>query len=564
MPRLVIERPGQEQQVFELPQDKPIYVGRAESNDLVLRETSVSRRHAMVSPLPGGQWAIRDLGSANGIYLNGTVVRESPLKDNDVMNIGEFSVRFESMESQLLLTQAASKLPARLTMVMSLKDAAEALNLGSAALNLKTAGKTAGPAPTPAAPKPRAASAVDTSSMESRLKSLEHENRLLTLLYQVSLALGDLVTVDEVVDHVLDLVLQIEGVERGYAMLLDEKGVFQPAVIRYRKELNPEMGQAHQMILSQKIISEVMKGGDPLLVQDPKMDSRLGSSQSIAMSRMQSAMCAPLKGGKQVFGLLYVDNLVKSGMFSKEDLNVFDVIAKQSGLAIDRVRTRKEVALQIIQRNAFERFLSPAIAKKIASEAADIQLRGETQNLTVMFVDIRGFTSMAERMSPEETVEILNDFFNAMTEHIFSREGTLDKFLGDGLMCLFGAPFSKGHDALDAVWTAVEMQKTLAVLNKDFERPLRMGIGINSGRAVVGYIGASRRMDYTAIGDVVNTASRLTARAEPDQILVSAATQREIGTELPARKLDPVKVKGKVDPIEIYEILWQEVPTPVK
>jgi len=441
--------------------------------------------------------------------------------------------------------------------VMSLKDAKAMLDIG-------VPGKTAGPAASGEIPQAKVIPSVDATSMESRVKTLEHENRLLTLLYQVSRALGDLTTVDEVVDHVLDLVLQVEGVERGYAMLLDDKGGFLPAVIRYRKELRTGSGQVPQMILSQKIIGEVMKGGDPLLVQDPRMDPRLGSSKSIALSRMQSAMCAPLKGGNRVFGLLYVDNLVKRGMFSKEDLNVFDVIAKQAGLAIDRVRSRQEVALQIIQRNALERFLSPGIARKIASEAADIQLRGETQNLTVLFADIRGFTSMAEQMTPEETVEILNDLFNAMTEKIFNREGTLDKFLGDGLMCLFGAPFSKGHDALDAVWTAVEMQQTLEVLNKDFERPLRMGVGINSGRAVVGYIGASRRMDYTAIGDVVNVASRLTARAEPSQILVSAATQKEIGSELPTRKLEPVKVKGKAEALEVYEVLWQEVRAPAK
>ena len=108
------------------------------------------------------------------------------------------------------------------------------------------------------------------------------------------------------------------------------------------------------------------------------------------------------------------------------------------------------------------------------------------------------------------------------------------------------------------------MQQTLQVLNKDLEKPLNMGVGINSGRAVVGYMGASRRMEYTAIGDVVNVASRLCATAAPQQILVSAATQAEIGNELPTRKLAPVKVKGKTDAIEVYEVLWQEVPVPVK
>jgi len=151
-----------------------------------------------------------------------------------------------------------------------------------------------------------------------------------------------------------------------------------------------------------------------------------------------------------------------------------------------------------------------------------------------------------------------------MSDRIFAHEGTLDKFLGDGLMCLFGAPLSKGTDALNAVRTAVEMQQTLQMLNKDFEKPLHMGIGINTGKAVVGYMGATRRMDYTAIGDVVNVASRLCAAAAPNQILVSAATQAEIGGELPTRKLAPVKVKGKAEPIEVFEVLWEEVPAAVK
>jgi len=561
MPRLVIERPGQEQQVFELPQDRPVYVGRAESNDLVLRETSVSRRHAMLSPSLEGHWMVRDLGSANGIFLNGKNVKETPLKDGDVLNIGEYSLRYESMESQILLTQAAAKLPPRLTMVMSLKDVHAALNLG------KDPSVAGAPASTPAAPIPRAPAATpaaERSQLESRLKGLEHENRLFELLYQVSRALGDLQTVEEVVNSVLELVLKVEGVERGYAMLADEKGGFQPAVIRYRKELGKDTGRLPQMILSQAIIKQVTQGGVPLLVQDVRMDPKLGSSKSIALSGMQSAMCAPLKGGDKLYGLLYVDNLVKRGMFSQEDLNVFSVIATQAGLAVDRVRGREDLAKQAQQRSALERFLSPGVAQKIAAEAADIQLRGETQNLTVLFADIRGFTSMAEKMTPEETVEILNDFFNAMSDRIFSHEGTLDKFLGDGLMCLFGAPLSKGTDALNAVRTAVEMQQTLQQINKDLGRPLHMGIGINTGRAVVGYIGATRRMDYTAIGDVVNVASRLCAAAAPDQILVAATTQSEFGGDLPTRKLEPVKVKGKSEPIQVYEVLWQEVPVSAK
>ena len=567
MPRLVIEKSGQEQQqVFELPPDRPVHLGRAETNDLVLRETSVSRQHAVLSPGPEGSWKLTDLGSANGVVLNGQLVREASLKNNDLLSIGSYTVRFESLESHLLLAHAAASMPARLTMVMSMNDVSAALQMAESVQPSRSAARaTVSPASISPAPAPGSSADLGemtqaTAVVEQRLKALEHENSLLSLLYHVSRALAELVSIEEVVKQVLELALQVEGVERGYAMLLDGKGGFLPAVIRYRAS-NPA-AHGTQMILSQSIIQRVLQGGVPLLVQDARSDSLLGSSRSIALSGMQSAMCAPLRSGAQVYGLLYVDNLVKRGMFSQEDLNVFSVIAAQAGLSIDRVSTRLEVAQQIIQRNALERFLSPGIAKKIASEAANIELRGESQKVTVLFSDIRDFTSMAESMTSEQTVEILNDYFSAMTERIFEREGTLDKFLGDGLMCLFGAPFSTGHDAINAVRTAIDMQHTLVQLNRDFQRPLRMGIGINSGPAVVGYIGASRRMDYTAIGDVVNVASRLTARAAPDQILISAATFAETAGVLPVRSLEPIRVKGKSAPIAVYEVLWQECPPP--
>jgi adenylate cyclase len=145
-----------------------------------------------------------------------------------------------------------------------------------------------------------------------------------------------------------------------------------------------------------------------------------------------------------------------------------------------------------------------------------------------------------------------------MSDVIFSHGGTLDKYLGDGLMALFGAPFAGEQDALNAVRAAVEMQAGLEELNRTPGRaPLRMGIGIHTGRAIVGYMGTSRRLDYTAIGDTVNTASRLTATAERDQILISASTQEVVGGEVKTTALPAVKVKGKAAPVEVFEVPWK-------
>ena len=549
MPRLIIECSGQPRRVFELPEDRAVRVGRTDSNNLVLSDPSVSRHHAMLIPF-AGHWEISDQASANGVRVNGALVERAILRKNDEVILGVYSLRFEQFDQPDLLTKASVQLPVRLA--QTLYQAAQ--------------GETF------VKPVPPSTSAPATGDQRTdhaqRVRFLEHEYRLLSLLYRVGRALDELDTVEDVTRRVLEIALEIEGVERGYTMLLEETPVraadlskrqyaFLPAIIRYRTQ--PGAGPQPQLILSQSVIREVMEGGVPLLVTDARTDERFIDSKSIVSSGIQSAMCAPLRTRDRLFGLLYVDNLSKAGIFSPYDMSVFAVIATQAGLAIDRAQARTEVARQVLQRSALERFLSPSIARKIMTEAADLCLGGENQTVTILFTDLRGFTSLAETIPPEEVVEILNRYFEAMTELVFAHGGTLDKYLGDGLMCLFGAPFTGERDALAATRTAVEMQIRLAELNRTSSRPpLRMGIGIHTGAAVVGFLGTTRRMDYTAVGDAVNVAARLTSQAGADQIVISDATYAQIASQIPGRRLPPMKVKGRVSPVNVYEVAWQE------
>ena len=172
---------------------------------------------------------------------------------------------------------------------------------------------------------------------------------------------------------------------------------------------------------------------------------------------------------------------------------------------------------------------------------------------------------MSEKMEPQQVVELLNEYFTEMTDLIFENGGTLDKYLGDGIMAVFGAPITKPDDSLRAVKTAMEMQKALARLNADWEaqgkRALRMGLGVNTGPVTAGNIGSAKRMDYTVIGDAVNLASRLCANAAGGQILISDSTYRSVSQHLPARRLAPILVKGKETPVENYEIVWAQSTT---
>ncbi|PYV09474.1 MAG: hypothetical protein DMG23_10735, partial [Acidobacteria bacterium] len=224
--------------------------------------------------------------------------------------------------------------------------------------------------------------------------------------------------------------------------------------------------------------------------------------------------------------------------------------------------SHEELARRIIERQALERFLSPPIVERILANPHQVHLGGENQLATVLFADIRGFTRMSENLDPPRVVDLLNEFFTQMTDLLFENGGTLDKYLGDGIMALFGAPIARVDDIPQAVKTAIEMQCALERLNNVWmargQRPLRMGIGVNTGQVTAGNIGSTRRMDYTVIGDAVNVAARLCAHAAGGQILISESTFRGLDGSYPYKKLEPIRVKGKELPVETYEILWAE------
>ena len=552
MPRLVIYREGEASRVFELTGNRPLSIGRAKSSNLILDDPSISRSHAVVRASPDGQWQIIDRGSINGIKVNGRAIKEAALRPNDEITTGAYRIRFEEPDVRGVLAQDTVQLPREVVRALvgpAYSDSFLPVTPLAGDLGSKGGGR---------------------GDSAARLHVLERENKLLALLLRVSRTLGDLDSVPEMLSRILDLVLEIEGAERGYAMLLDEslmgrgdfgKGdyCFQPALLRCRKADN---GAEHtdSLIISQSIIAKVMQNGSPVLLADAQSDPSFSASQSIVRSGIRSGMCAPLGTRERRFGLLYVDNASRRAMFTPEDLNVFTVIAMQAGLAIDHVRSRNEIARQALKLSTLERFLSPQVAGKVLAEAGELQLGGERQRATLLFADIRGFTALAETTPPENVVTLLNGFFGRMTDVIFKFDGTIDKYLGDGMMCLFGAPFAHWDDALSAVRAASQMQEALAEFNLEGNHaPLQMGIGIHSGEVIIGYMGTARRMDYTAIGDTVNVAARLTAEAAPDQILISSATWDSLREKVPARRLPPRKLKGRGEPIETFEIQWKEM-----
>ena len=214
-------------------------------------------------------------------------------------------------------------------------------------------------------------------------------------------------------------------------------------------------------------------------------------------------------------------------------------------------------------KSTFKKYVSKQIVDQLLENDEMLNLGGQEQEATILFSDIRGFTSMSETMPPNEVVETLNDYFNLMIEIIFKYNGTLDKIIGDALMVIYGAPISTEKDTENAVLTAIEMQERLIEFNQQriihSKLPITIGIGINRGKVISGNIGSRQQMNFTVIGDSVNLASRLCSAAKSDEIIVSEAVWKLVKNNkaFKGRKLNPIKVKGKAKPIEIKEILYQ-------
>jgi adenylate cyclase len=210
-------------------------------------------------------------------------------------------------------------------------------------------------------------------------------------------------------------------------------------------------------------------------------------------------------------------------------------------------------------KRAFTRYVAREVVEEILKNPESLVLSGQRREVTVLFCDVRGFTPLAERLNPEEVVLLLNEFYNLMIEKTFKHDGTLDKFLGDGVMCIFGAPIARDDHAMQAVRTALDMQAGIADLSARFVRegrtPIAVGIGVSAGEVVAGTVGGEDRMEYTAIGDSVNLAARLESNAKPGQILISERTFEMVKDRIDAKAMGAVRVKGKEEEVGVYEVM---------
>jgi adenylate cyclase len=511
---LVYSKGGESQRFTLEPGDTVI--GRLPACDVVIDDPSVSRRHAKLTVI-GGRCRLLDLESRNGTFVNREPVTEAELTDGNEVVFGSFPTHIEySAEDQL-----------------SLSENHTVLESGTV---YKPLGEQPGLPEVIAGSEP---------GLDSR--------RVLAMMSEIGRTLVTGQPLITVLNRVVDLAFDSIAAERAFLMLADEAtGAVIPRVVRNRDGTTPPPTS-----ISNTIVRRVMTERVAILARDAQTDTRLAQAQSIHNANIRSFMCAPLWNGDRVIGVFYIDNPFTKE-FSSSDLNLFTSLSDYAAVAIEQARLTTRVLEETRRRERLQRYHSPAVIDRILSEAgeANIPLSAQERAVSVMFVDIVGFTTMSESMGPTEVALVLNRFFTKMAEVIFEAEGTLDKFMGDAILAVFSAPLDQPDHALRAVRVARGMRTALQQLNEQSDRPLEVRIAINTGLATAGDIGSPKRREYTVLGDVVNTCARMQANVcQPGQIVASRATVNELAGEVETRLIGPFQLRGRQAAVDVYEVI---------
>ncbi|MBX3183990.1 MAG: FHA domain-containing protein [Polyangiaceae bacterium] len=622
MARLILATPDG-QQVVELRPHNTL--GRHPSNSIQLLDKIVSKEHCIVE-LRGDQFWLRDLGSLNGTYINAERVQgERQLQNGDEISLGATRARYFDGNGEIPrgeVWQAGGAGPSPPPGAPPTHG-----NPGSYPPASAPVPSQPGPPPQPSFPgsgyaapglpgqglsgqglpgqgfQPQglpapvlsqpgtaqmsalppmnhtrvavndAARAIGTQMAATQKGFLPYDQlagnpQQLAADYErlrLSHELGREIALERdlptLLNKILMSVFKFVRADRGVIFLREPSGELVPGASLRRD------GSETPITVSSTIMNHVIQERATVLTHDAAMDFAASKGKSMILNRISSAIVAPLLHNDDILGALWLDSETLA-QFQQKDMEIVTSIAAQAAMFIEINILGRKIQEEVVNRERFSRLLSPNVAERVMSGELDVKKGGQLQqSVTVFNSDIRGFTRMSEGAEPESIVEMLNEYFEMMVETLFKYEGTLDKFMGDGIMALWGAPVTAADDPIRSVSCSLEMMEELGNFNRSrLGRelpPLAIGIGIHTGPLVAGYIGSSKALSYTVIGDTANTSARLCGVAEGGQILVSEATLGLLKNRFQYQELPPASLKGKVKPFRIFNITGTQITAQV-
>jgi adenylate cyclase len=601
MARILLVSP-EGQQVVELRDHNSL--GRHPSNTVQLLDKIVSKEHCIIERRPNG-FTLKDLGSLNGTYVNGErVAGERDLRHGDDIALGQTRARFDDGSGRPMPAQpgypstsgfqaqhpqsgwqpsgpasmgapstvgappapgAYGAVPQPMT---PLSPMGTAQLPATPALSFPPLGGQA-----PGMPSGPPAANVDINdkarqigtqiaatqkgflpfeSISGNTQQLAADYERLRLSHELSREIALERDLPSLLNKILLTIFKFVRADRGVIFLKANDGQLVPGASQRRDGTNQPIP------VSSTIMNHVIRERATVLTHDAAMDFAASKGKSMILNRISSAIVAPLLHNDEILGVLWLDSETLA-QFQPKDMEIVTAIATQAAMFIEINILGRKIEQEIVNRERFSRLLSPNVAQRVMSGELEVKKGGQlVEECTVFNSDIRGFTRMSDGANPAGIVEMLNDYFELMVEVLFKHEGTLDKFMGDGIMALWGAPVVHADDAKRSVECALEQMEVLGRFNRkrleDGHPSLAMGIGIHTGPLVAGYIGSSKALSYTVIGDTANTSARLCGVASAGQVLVSEQTLARLGGKFETEELPPAQLKGKEKPFRMFDI----------
>ena len=507
MATLRVQGPGGRSFVVPV-RDGETSIGRDAASGLALNDVRVSRRHAVLRS-GGGQVTVADLSSRNGTYRNGQRLGDEAvtLVPGDIVTVGDFHLHFDTDDGNRFDEAAAA------SMRPVLQKAPHEMLLS----------------------EPRLAAAGREMSADALRFELEKKTKVLSLFYELSRTLGSVFSLDDVYAKAMALLLQVTPAARViiYQRVDGRRDAADGGAGPRSVAGRPGRGRQPSRSGSAARSSTTSPISACRCCSRTPSATRCRFPTACPCTPAHSVMAAPILGRKGLLGVIYTDQQDVARTFSSDDLDLLNAVAVQTGVALDTVHAHEALQREAQAREKYERFLPQQLVDDVMLDPTkEVKPGGRRQTVTVLFADLRGFTTLSEAHPPEVVVDLLNRFFTLMSEVIFRHGGTLDKYIGDGVMALFGAPYSTERDAVKAVRAAVEMQRFIVTFNEELAAAalptIGLGIGVSTGPAIVGFIGSETRLDYTAIGDTVNIAARLEHLATAGQIIISEYTMQAL------------------------------------
>ncbi|HEY8091653.1 MAG TPA: adenylate/guanylate cyclase domain-containing protein [Polyangiaceae bacterium] len=602
MARLILAT-AEGQQAIEL---RPINsLGRHPNNTIQLLDKIVSKEHCILEHRDG-HFILRDLGSLNGTYVNGERVRgETSLKHGDEIALGSTRARYDDgsgvapppppvgpgavQHGGAAPWPSAGQMPVASSQQPNTSPAPPgpmrppAYSYPSSLPQPPAPVGPPQPPPLPNRPPSISGTRVDVldaarsigTQIAAQTKGflpfdavghdtaqLRVDYERLRITWELTRDIGLERDMDRLLDKILLALFKFTKADRGVILLRESDGTLHPRAARRRD------GSEAPIQVSSTILNHVTKERAGVLTHDASMDFAASKGKSMILNRISSAMVVPLlhDNEKDVLGVLWLDS-ESLAQFQPKDLEVITSVGSQAAMFIENTMLAKKIEQEIIVRDRFTRLVAPNVAEQMISGKLEVKKGGQLiQELTVFNSDIRGFTAMSEGTTAETIVEMLNEYFEPMVETIFKYEGTLDKFMGDGIMAFWGAPVAHRDDAIRCVQCALDQMEVLGKFNRqrmsENKPPLAVGIGIHTGPGVVGYVGSSKALSYTIIGDTANTSARLCATAAAGQIVLSEATVARLGPRFECEEIDARALKGKEKPMRRFNVI-REKPSAV-